>query len=80
MTGSDVLPIGTNVRVHSELEETGVCQVIDMRLDKQRGELLYILGHITPRRGILRRWPKKTKLHHWANRNQLEVIQAPDHA
>lgn len=75
MSTKDILPIGTTVRVHSDVGGSGEFQVIDLHLHKRRGELLYALGHITPRRGLLRRWSKVTKAHHWVSRSRMEVIK-----
>lgn len=73
----DVLPVGTTVRVKSRLAPESICQVIDIRVDKRIGEVLYALGYLIPRKGMFRHWPKKQRLEHWASRRVLEVIEYP---
>ena len=69
------IPVGTTVYVDSNLAEGTICQVIGHDVDEHTGEVLYKLGHITERTGLLRRWPRKTSLDHWVSRSRLEVMQ-----
>jgi len=75
----DVIPVGSTVRVRSGLGDVPICQVIDVQVNKRLGQVLYALGHITPRRGVLSRWPKKQPLYHLVRRDYLELLELPDH-
>jgi len=71
----DLIPVGTTVFFNSVLPaEDIVCQVIDIRVDKHTGEVLYELGYFTPRRGVFHRIPKKRRLHILTRGHALQVL------
>lgn len=74
MSVPDLIPVGTRVRVRGALAPAYVCQVIDIHVDKRRGEVLYALGEFVARGGLLKRWPKKRSWHHWVGPGVLEVV------
>ena len=74
----DVIPVGSTVRVRSGLGGVPICQVIDVRVNKRLGQVLYALGHITPRRGLLSWLPKKQPLYHLVRRDYLELLELPE--
>lgn len=76
---SDLIPVGSTVRVKSEISDVEICQVIDIRVRKYTGEVFYLLGHIIPRDGWLSWWPKKISLDHLVRGDYLEVLEQPSH-
>lgn len=77
---SRILPVGTTVSFTSDFEpEPIVCQVVKVVGPDRPGEqVLYQLGTITPRTGLLRSWPRVERFKDLlAGESALEVLALP---